>query len=136
MGVDLAIKKAYFKALNGKLDGVPIYDAFAIPETVQYPYVILSQIDVREDINQSCRLWRCDVTLDVVTGFSSPTGMGKAYEIGEKIESIINPLNRKSINITGYKIGTTRLTASSGVQLMTNNYWIYRNVRTYSHVIW
>lgn len=136
MGVDLAIKKAYFKALNNKLGGVPIYDAFAIPETVQYPYVIISQIDVREDLAASCKTWRCDVTLDVVTGFSSPTGMGKAYEIGDKIEKIINPNNRKAIDVEGYKIGQTRLTGSTGLQLMTNNYWIYRNIRVYSHVIW
>ena len=133
--LDLAINTAYYQALYTGLD-VPVYQPFAIPETVNYPYVIISSIDIREDISQSCKLWRVDVTLDVVTGSPSPTGMNQAYEIGGEIEDIINPPSRESIPVEGYVIGSTRLIGSTPLQLRTKDWWIYRNIRVYSHVVW
>jgi hypothetical protein len=137
MDLSLALKTAYFQALYPDI-GVSVYDAFSIPENVSYPYVIISSVDVRETINSGCKSYTADVTLDIVTGFSSPTGMNSAWIIGGNIESIINPNSRANIDLSanGYQVGQTRLTGSTAIQLRTDNYYIYRNIRTYSHIIW
>ena len=133
--LDLAIKKAYFQALTDVLL-IPVYDAFSIPETVKYPYVIIASIDTNEVLNTSCKTWTVNVNLDIVTGFTSPKGMDSAYQIGGQIEHIINPDNRNPIAVDGYTIGQTRLIGSTPLQLRTNNHWIYRNIRVYSHIVW
>jgi hypothetical protein len=133
--IDLAIKKAYFQAITDVIT-TPVYDAFSIPETVKYPYIIISGIDVNEVLNTSCKTWNVNVTLDIVTGFNSPKGHDSAYEIGGQIEDIINPDNRNPIAVEGYSIGQTRLIGSTPLQLRTNNHWIYRNIRVYSHIVW
>jgi hypothetical protein len=137
MDLSLALKTAYFQALDPEI-GVSVYDAFSIPERVSYPYVIISSIDVNEIVNSGCKSYQATVTLDIVTGFSSPTGMNTAWIIGENIESIINPNSRINLDLSanGYQMGQTRLTGSNALQLRTDNYYIYRNIRTYSHIIW
>jgi hypothetical protein len=137
MDLSLALKTAYFQALDPEI-GVSVYDAFSIPERVSYPYVIISSIDVNEIVNSGCKSYQATVTLDIVTGFSSPTGMNTAWIIGENIESIINPNSRINLDLSanGYQMGQTRLTGSNSLQLRTDNYYIYRNIRTYSHIIW
>lgn len=137
MDLSLALKTAYFQALDPEI-GVSVYDAFSIPERVSYPYVIISSIDVNEIVNSGCKSYQATVTLDIVTGFSSPTGMNTAWIIGENIESIINPNSRINLDLSanGYQMGQTRLTGSTAIQLRTDNYYIYRNIRTYSHIIW
>jgi hypothetical protein len=136
MDLSKALKAGYFQALYPEI-GVPIYDAFSIPEMAPYPYVIISSITTSEIANTSCKKFNADVTLDIVTGFTRPTGMDQAFDIAEDIEAIINPTNKVDINITpyGWKIGNTNLATSDGVQLRTSEYWIYRNVRTYSHIV-
>lgn len=137
MDLSQALKTAYFKALSPAI-GIPVYDAFSVPTNASYPYVIISQIDVREDVAQSCKVFRSDVTLDIVTGFSSPKGMNTAWTIGDDIEAIVNPDSRVNLDLTsdGYSMGQTRLSTSTSLQLRSDNYWIYRNIRTYSHIIW
>jgi hypothetical protein len=137
MDLSLALKTAYFQALDPEI-GISVYDAFSIPERVSYPYVIISSIDVNEIVNSGCKSYQATVTLDIVTGFSSPTGMNTAWIIGENIESIINPNSRINLDLSanGYQMGQTRLTGSNALQLRTDNYYIYRNIRTYSHIIW
>jgi len=136
MDLSKALKAGYFQALYPEI-GVPIYDAFSIPEMAPYPYVIISSITTSEIANTSCKKFNADVTLDIVTGFTRPTGMDQALDIAEDIEAIINPTNKVDINITAYdwKIGNTNLATSDSVQLRTSEYWIYRNVRTYSHIV-
>jgi hypothetical protein len=136
MDLSKALKAGYFQALYPEI-GVPIYDAFSIPEMAPYPYVIISSITTSEIANTSCKKFNADVTLDIVTGFTRPTGMDQAFDIAEDIEAIINPTNKVDINITayGWRIGNTNLSTSDSVQLRTSEYWIYRNVRTYSHIV-
>jgi hypothetical protein len=77
------------------------------------------------------------VTVDIVTGFTRPTGMDQAFDIAEDIDAIINPMDMDDININayGWEVGETRLTSSNNVQLRTGEYWIYRNIRTYFHIV-
>lgn len=135
MDISLAIKTGYFQALNPEI-GVSIYDAFSVPESATYPYVIISEISVQERIPNGCKIYNATVTLDVVTGFSSPTGMNQAWNITEDIVSIVNPMNFQDLDIegNGWVIGETRLVGSNPIQLKTNNYWIYRNILVFSHI--
>jgi hypothetical protein len=136
MDLSKALKAGYFQALYPEI-GVPIYDAFSIPEMAGYPYVIISSITTSEITNTTCKKFNADVTLDIVTGFTRPTGMDQAFDIAQDIEDIINPMSNVDININayGWEIGTTNLASSDSVQLRTGEYWIYRNVRTYSHIV-
>jgi hypothetical protein len=136
MDLSKALKSGYYQALYPEI-GVPIYDAFAIPENAAYPYVIISSITTNEIQNTTCKKFNAEVTVDIVTGFTRPTGMDQAFDIAEDIDAIINPMDMDDININayGWEIGETRLTSSNNVQLRTGEYWIYRNIRTYFHIV-
>ena len=136
MDLSKALKSGYYQALYPEI-GVPIYDAFSIPENAAYPYVIISDITTNEIQNADCKKFNAEVTLDIVTGFTRPTGMDQALDIAEDIDDIINPMDMDDINITayGWRVGETRLNSSNGVQLRTGEYWIYRNIRTYFHIV-
>ena len=137
MDIQLAIKTAYFQALSDQI-GVPIYDAFAIPSDATYPYLIIASITDRERLPRGCRIYNVDVQLDVVTGFSAPTGMNQAWIISDEIKNIIWPNDFSDIDARplGYVIGETVYAGSNPLQLRTNNYWIYRNIITFSHIVY
>lgn len=136
MDISLAIKTGYFQALSPEI-GIPVYDAFAIPENAIYPYVIIADISPSEEIDSKCKSFDVTVTIDIVTGFLSPTGSNQAFNISEDIENIINPSNRQQIDISsmGWQIGQTR-SSSQPLQLRTGSYWIYRCIKTFSHKVW
>lgn len=137
MDISLALKTGYFQALNPEI-GVPIYDAFSVPESAVYPYVIIAEIAVSERIPNGCKIYNATVTLDVVTGFNSPTGMNTAWNISEYITNIINPMNLQDLDIegNGWVIGETRLVGSNPIQLRSNTFYIYRNLLTFSHIVY
>lgn len=137
MDISLALKTGYFQALNPEI-GIPIYDAFSVPVSATYPYVIISEISVQERIPNGCKIYNATVTLDVVTGFTSPTGMNAAWSISEDITDIVNPMDLADLVVDGYgwSIGETRLIGSNPVQLKTGTFWIYRNVLVFSHIVY
>ena len=135
MTVEQAVGNAYFQALSPEI-GFPIYKAFAVPESASYPYVIITQIDANQIIVSTCKKWRVNVTLDIVTGFASPTGNAQANTIANLIENIINPYSAIDISIAlPFTIGDTRNTLSRNLESRTDNYYIYRNIRTYQHTV-
>jgi len=135
MTIETAIGNAYFQALSPEI-GYPVYRAFAVPESASFPYVIISTIDVNQVIPSGCKKWRVSVTLDIVTGFASPTGNTQANTIANLIENIINPDSMLDISIElPYTIGDTRNTLSKPLENKSDNYWIYRNLRTYQHTV-
>lgn len=137
MDVSLAIKSGYYQALVPEIL-VPVYDAFSIPANATYPYVIIASIEVSERLPNGCEIYNVVATLDVVTGFSSPTGMNEAWNISEDIKSIVRPSDGSDLDLSsyGWVIGETRLLGSNPVQLRTDNYFIYRNVLQFSHIIY
>jgi len=135
MTVEKAIGDAYFQALSPEI-GYNVYRAFSVPENASYPYVIITQIDVNQIIVSGCKKWSVNVTLDIVTGFKSPTGNGQANTIADLIEDIINPDSGIDISISSpYVIGDTRNTLSRNLESRSDNFYIYRNIRTYQHTI-
>lgn len=136
MDISLALKTGYFQALNPEI-GIPIYDAFSVPVSATYPYVIIAAIEPSEELDSKCKSFDVTVTLDIVTGFTSPTGMNAAFNISEDIEDIVNPNDRTQLDITsyGWQIGQTR-SSSQPIQLKTGTYWVYRCIKTYTHKVW
>lgn len=137
MDISLAIKTGYFQALNPEI-GVPIYDAFSVPESAVYPYVIIASIIPSEKLPNGCLIYDCIVTLDVVTGFSSATGMNQAWNISEIIRNIIRPINGSDLDLSdyGWVIGETRGLPDNPLPLRSDNWWIYRNLLTFSHIVY
>ena len=136
MDISLALQSGYFQALTPEI-GIPIYNAFAVPESAVYPYVIIASIDPSEELDSKCKSFDVTVTLDIVTGFVSPTGSTQAYNISEDIENIINPSNRSQIDITsmGWEIGQTR-SSSTPNQFYSGTHYVYRVIKTFQHKIW
>lgn len=136
MDLNRALYRAYFEAL--KPLSTPVYDAYSVPVQVDYPYVIVSDVSSSERLPNGCRVYNADVRLDIVTGFSSPKGMGDAWAIAESIKNIINPDSFADIdaNPFGWEVGETRLGGSDSVQLRTGNHWIYRNLLTFRHIVY
>lgn len=137
MDISLAIKSGYFQALSPEI-GIPVYDAFAVPPGAVYPYVVISEITASERLPNGCKIYNATVTLDVVTGFSAPTGMNEAWNISEDITNIVNPMDLQDLDIDGdgWRIGETRLVGSNPIQLRTDNYWLYRSILTFSHIVY
>jgi hypothetical protein len=136
MDISLAIKSGYFESLSYGLN-IPVYDAFAIPTGVSYPYVIIAEVQVSERLPNGCEIYNANVTVDIVTGFSSPKGMNEAWNISEVVKSIIRPSNGEDINLNdkGWNVGETRLLGSNPNQFRTDNWWIYRNILQFSHIV-
>lgn len=137
MDISQAIKTGYFQALSPEI-GIPVYDAFSVPESASYPYVIIASIVPSEKLPNGCLIYNCVVTLDVVTGFSSPKGMNEAWNISEDIRNIVRPRNGANLDLSsyGWNIGETRGLPDNPVQLRTGNYWIYRNILVFSHIVY
>ena len=134
MDISLAIKTGYFQALSPEI-GIPIYDS--VPNSAIYPYVIIASIIPSEKLPNGCLVYDCVVTLDLVTGSNSGTGMNSVWNISEQIRNIIRPLNGSDLDLTsyGWKIGETRGLPDNPIQFKTDNWWIYRNILTFSHIV-
>ena len=141
MELSLAIREGLYEALNGAViyDGNPIevFDAYALPQTAQYPYILLSTQ------NQSQRLAKCirpqdaQIQVEVVHGFLEPRGFKIVEELMEQVDNIINPNTRDQIDITakGYKIGNTYRTAGPNLTSKNDVYYVYRKISTYEFII-
>lgn len=136
MELSKAVKTGYFSALSGNISA-PVYDAFAIPEQAQYPYVIISsQTSVQRTVKR-CKVYDLSVNLDIVTGSQDTIGMSQAEDIAEEIENIVNPDTFEDIDITtnGYRIADTRRLSDGQLTGKNDLYYIYRKIITYSHLI-
>src|SRR5690606_24411346 len=76
------------------------------------------------------------VTADIVTGFPSPVGRAQALAISNQVESIINPDNGDANPLPElYLEARTFLQDTGTLESKANNYYIYRVVKTYRHLI-
>lgn len=136
MELSKAVRTGYYSALDGNISA-DVYDAFAIPDHPQYPYVLISsQTSVQRTIKR-CKAYDVSITLDIVTGSTDPIGMGQAEDIAEEIEDIINPDDFVDIDLTsnGYKIGNTFRVGDGQITSRNKLYYVYRKLITYSHII-
>ncbi len=138
MELSKAIRTAYFTALDGNItfnsNVVPVFDAYAVPDGVTYPYILLSsnQLTIKR-----CKRYNTSVLVDIVTGSTDPIGREQAEDIAEQIDNIINPDTFVDLDLSayGYQLGNTTRDNDSDLTDKNNIYYIYRKLLTYNHLI-
>jgi len=141
MELSKAVRTAYFTALNGNItfnsNVVPVFDAYAVPDGVSYPYILLSsQTSIQGNLKR-CKRYDASILIDIVTGSTDPIGRSDAEDIAEQIENIINPDSFADLNVNanGYDIGNTSRAGDSDLSDKNGIYYIYRKLITYDHII-
>lgn len=141
MELSKAIRTGYFNSLDGNVtfnsNVVPVFDAFAIPEGVSYPYILLSSQTSTQGNLKRCKRYNASILIDIVTGSSDPIGRSDAEDIAEQIEDIINPdsFEDLNINVNGYDIGNTSRAGDNDLSDKNGIYYIFRKLITYDHII-
>lgn len=138
MELNKAIRTAYFAALNGNVtfnsNVVPVFDAYAIPDDVVYPYILLSsQTSIQLRIKR-CKRYNSSILIDIVTGSTDPIGRSDSEDIAEQVEDIVNPDTYEDLDLSayGYQLGNTFLDGDTDFTDKNNIYYIYRKLLTYS----
>lgn len=136
MELNKAIRTGYFTALKDVISA-PIYDAFAIPEQVNYPYVLISSQTNNQRIVKRCKFYDATVVIDIVTGSQNPKGKAESENIAEEIENIITPDTYTDINIeaNGYKIGDTIKINDNYLTQKNDVFYVVRKIITFKHII-
>ena len=143
MDIQLALRKAYYAALENKItkpgttDFVPIVDFVASPSAVKYPYIILGDIR-RSQVNvKNCRIFDISITLDVVTADNQTVGREDNDIICGEIDEILLNLNNQDLDLSayGYSIGHTEISNSHNIGGKNVGLYVYRRLTTYKHLI-
>lgn len=138
MELSKAIRTAYFTALDGNIifdsKVVPVFDAYALPDGIPYPYILLSSQTINQLSIKRCKRYNASILIDIVTGSTDPIGRSDAEDIAEQIEDIVNPDTFIDLNLTsdGYQLGNTTRESDNDLTGKNNIYYIYRKLLTYS----
>lgn len=138
MELSKAIRTAYFTALNGNVtfnsNIVPVFDAYAIPDGVTYPYILLSSQTSNQLSIKRCKRYNASILIDIVTGSTDTIGRSDAEDIAEQIENIINPdtFTDPDLSTYGYQLGNTTREGDNDISDKNNIYYVYRKLLTYS----
>lgn len=141
MELSLAVRTGIYQALlnnvthNGEV--VKAYDAYALPQTAEYPYILLSsQNDAQRD-TKLVRPYDANIIVEVVTAYLQPVGRKTSEEIFDQVEAIINPDDRTQIDLSpyGYKLGDTVNSGSTQITAKNDMFYVYRKLTTYSFLI-
>lgn len=138
MDLSKAIRTAYYAALNGNVtfnsNVVPVFDAYAIPDSVTYPYILLSSQTSNQLNIKRCKRYNASILIDIVTGSTDPIGRSDAEDIAEQIEDIVNPDSFIDPDLSAYnwQLGNTTREADNDISDKNNIYYIYRKLLTYS----
>jgi len=138
MELSKAIRTAYFTALNGNVtyngNDVPLFDAYAVPDGISYPYILLSSQTSNQLRIKRCKRYNASILIDIVTGSTDPIGRSDAEDIAEQIENIINPdtFIDPDLSAYGYQLGNTTREGDNDLSDKNNIYYIYRKLLTYS----
>lgn len=126
MIVDEFILRHYFGVINNLQ--YECYVSDAIPETVQYPFVVIGEVQCIERV-VPCPMWICYVTLDIVTGSKGQIGRVQSLEIADNIHQAIKA--SAGVSSDGYKVNSIYTTNSAPLSESDSINYIYRNIRTY-----
>jgi|SRR5690554_2717405 len=142
MEVSLALRRAYFKKLNGNItldgDTIPVFDAYALPEDVTYPYMLLSsQVNVQRGVKCNTKMYNSTILVDIVTGDIDPIGREQSEVIANKIETLVYPDNDTDLDLTddGWEIGHTQREQDFDSSQRSDVYYIFRKLIRYEHLI-
>ncbi len=143
MDLQLALRKAYYAALENKItipgttDFVPIVDFVVSPSAVKYPYIILGDIS-RSQVNvKNCRIFNVSITVDVVTAADQTIGREDNDIISGEVDEIILNLNNVDLDLSayGYSIGHTEINNSHNIGGKNVGLYVYRRLTNYNHLI-
>jgi len=138
MELSKAIRTAYFTALNGNVtyngNEVPLFDAYAIPDGISYPYILLSSQTSNQLQIKRCKRYNASILIDIVTGSTDPIGRSDAEDIAEQVENIVNPdtFLDPDLSAYGYQLGNTTRESDNDLSDKNNIYYVYRKLLTYS----
>ena len=141
MELSKAIRSAYFTALDGNVLfnalPVPVFDAYALPDGIPYPYILLSSQTSNQLSIKRCKRYNSSILIDIVTGSTDPIGRSDAEDIAEQIEGIVNPDTFEDFDLSGYgyQLGNTTRESDNDLTDKNNIYYIYRKLLTYNHLI-
>src|SRR6478609_8086583 len=141
MELSKAVRTAYFTALNGNItfnsNVVPIFDAYAVPDGVSYPYILLSSQTSNQLTIKRCKRYNTSIFIDIVTGSTDPIGRSDAEDIAEQVDAIINPDTFIDIDLSayGYQLGNTLRDGDNDLTDKNGLYYIYRKLLTYNFLI-
>lgn len=135
MDITDALQRGYENALRPL--GYHVYAAYSVPQGITYPFILIGTINATQMyIDRPFVEYEAFVTVDIVTGFPSPIGRSQALAISNQVESIINPDNGDAIPLPEpYLEARTFLQNSGTLESKANNYYIYRVLKTYRHLI-
>ena len=133
MNVHEALVRGYVTTISGL--GYSVYQESAVPENADYPFVLISTVQVIQRFAKPCLVYEAFVTVDIVTGSLSPVGNLQALGIAEDIDDAINPANSDITIGGGWVVGSTYLQSSNNISSRSNEKYIYRNLLTYRHLI-
>jgi hypothetical protein len=141
MELSKAVRTAYFNALDGQITfnalPVPIFDAYALPDGVSYPYILLSSQTSNQLMIKRCKRYNSSILVDIVTGSTDPIGRSDAEDIAEQIDNIINPNDFIDIDLSAYnyQLGNTNRDNDTDLSDKNGLYYIYRKLLTYNFLI-
>lgn len=138
MELNKAIRTKYFELLDGQVSFnskiVPVFDVYAIPDGITYPYILLSSQTSNQLQIKRCKRYNSSILIDIVTGGTDAIGRSDSEDIAEQIENIVNPdtFIDPSLIAYGYQLGNTFLESTNDLTDKNNIYYIYRKLLTYS----
>lgn len=139
MDISLSLRTAYYNALVGQITknavAIPVYDAYAIPENINYPYILLSSQTESQRIVKRCKIYDVTLLIDIVTGSIDMIGRAESEDYAEQIDNIVNPDTFTDLIMTGYTIGNTNRGESYDTTDKNQNFYIYRKLLRYNHII-
>ncbi len=141
MELSKAVRSAYFTALNGNVtfnsNIVPVFDAYAVPDGVNYPYILLSSQTSNQLQIKRCKRYNASILIDIVTGSTDPIGRSDAEDIAEQVDDILNPDTYIDIDLSSYnyQLGNTIRDGDNDLTDKNGLYYIYRKLMTYSFLI-
>lgn len=136
MELSSAVRTGYYTALNGNITynskAIPVYDTFALPDGVPYPYILLSSQTSTQRGTKGCKVYDATILIDIVTGNLTKTGRFQAEQIAEQIDALAYNI---AITVNGYKIGNTIRESDTDLGDKNGQYYIFRKLLRYGLLI-
>lgn len=141
MELSKAIRTAYYTALNGNVtyngNDVPLFDAYAVPDGISCPYILLSSQTSNQLRIKRCKRYNTSILIDIVTGSTDPIGRSDAEDIAEQVDNIVSPMTFEDLDLSGYgyQICDTYRDGDTDLSDKNNIYYIFRKLLTYNHIV-
>ena len=131
----LALRKAYFEALDGMVYDVPVFNR--PPNREKYPFILLSNQTAVDISDKTSYCWECTILVDIVTGFDGDFGGGmQADEIGEEVIGIIRTRAEGYLDLGAeLQVVTTTIDDVSSIDSQSQTHYIYRKLIRFRHII-